>query len=206
MEQRTDDWFQARCGVATASRFADILAKIKKGESASRRNYRAQLAVERLSSAPQSGFTSEAMRWGTEQETFAKVAYIAKTGHLIDEVGFIKHSTLQAGASPDGLISDDGLIEIKCPFQSAVHIETLKSKTIPAEHIPQVQGQMWITGRKWVDFVSYDPRMPEPLQLFIYRVERDDDFITELEVEIRLFLSELDAEINELLNLIQEAA
>ncbi|ARP89789.1 exonuclease [Bordetella genomosp. 9] len=197
MDQRTIDWFQARLGKATASNFKKILAKVKTGEAADRRNYRAQLVIERLTGQHQESYSNAAMQWGTEQEPFARIAYMAQTGNEVQEVGFIEHETLLAGASPDGLVGDTGLVEIKCPV-SATHIETLKSGICPNEHYPQVQGQLWITGRDWCDFVSYDPRMPERLQLFMTRVGRDPDYIDMLAKEVQAFLDEVAAEVETL--------
>ena len=191
MEQRSDAWFAARAGRATASNFRKVLAKIKTGEAADRRNYRAQLVVERLTGKADDGFENAAMRWGTEQEPFAKIAYMAATGNIVEEIGFIEHTELMAGCSPDGLIGTDGGIEIKCPTK-ATHLDSLKAQNIPPEHIPQVQGCMWITGRKWWDFVSYHPDFPEPLQLLIVRVPRDEQYIANLELEVRDFLKSVD--------------
>lgn len=195
--QRSVEWFQARCGKATASRFKDVIAKIKTGEAAVRRNYKAQLVVERLTSVAQETYTNAAMQYGTETEPQARAAYEFKSDNLVTEVGFIPHSTLQAGCSPDGLIGEDGGVEIKCPFQSAVHIETLLNG-IPPEHIAQIQGSLWITGRQWWDFVSYDGRMPAHLQLYIKRVERDEKYITALETEVMVFLNEVSEVVNKL--------
>ena len=197
MDQRTDEWFKARLGKATASNFRKILAKVKSGEAADRRNYRAQLVIERLTGQHQDSYSNAAMQWGTEQEPFARIAYMAQTGNEVQEVGFVDHRELLAGASPDGYIGEHGLIEIKCPV-SATHIETLKSHACPAEHYAQVQGQIWITGRDWCDFVSYDPRMPERLQLFITRVGRDADYIDTLAKEVKAFLDEVAAEVETL--------
>ena len=197
MEQRTDEWYAARLGRATASNFGKVLAKIKAGEAADRRNYRAQLVIERLTGNRQEGYSNAAMQWGTEQEPFARIAYMADRGVDVQEVGFIQHATLMAGCSPDGLIASDGLIEIKCPV-SATHIETLKTQHMPLEHMPQVQGQMWIAGREWCDFVSYDPRMPEKLQMFVQRIPRDDQYIKALAFEIERFLEEVTAEVTAL--------
>lgn len=197
MEQRTDEWYAARLGRATASNFGKVLAKIKTGEAADRRNYRAQLVIERLTGNRQEGYSNAAMQWGTEQEPFARIAYMADRGVDVQEVGFIQHSTLMAGCSPDGLIATDGLIEIKCPV-SATHIETLKTQHMPLEHMPQVQGQMWIAGREWCDFVSYDPRMPEKLQMFVQRIPRDDQYIKALAFEVERFLEEVAAEVTAL--------
>ena len=197
MEQRTDEWYAARLGRATASNFGKVLAKIKTGEAADRRNYRAQLVIERLTGNRQEGYSNAAMQWGTEQEPFARIAYMADRGVDVQEVGFIQHATLMAGCSPDGLIAADGLIEIKCPV-SATHIETLKTQHMPLEHMPQVQGQMWIAGREWCDFVSYDPRMPEKLQMFVQRIPRDDQYIKALAFEVERFLEEVAAEVTAL--------
>ncbi|WP_104658044.1 lambda exonuclease family protein [Ralstonia insidiosa] len=197
MEQRTEEWYAARLGRATASNFGKVLAKIKTGEAADRRNYRAQLVIERLTGNRQEGYSNAAMQWGTEQEPFARIAYMADRGVDVQEIGFIQHETLMAGCSPDGLIGADGLIEIKCPV-SATHIETLKTQHMPLEHMPQVQGQMWIAGREWCDFVSYDPRMPEKLQMFVQRIPRDEQYIKALAFEIERFLEEVAAEVTAL--------
>lgn len=188
MIQGSEEWFAARCGHATASRFKDILAKIKSGEAASRRNYRAQLVAERMTGKPAESFSNAAMEWGTAQEPYARMQYEALRGALVEETGFIHHQTIEfCGASPDGLVGADGLVEFKCP-NTATHIETVLSGMSP-DHMPQVQGQLWITGRQWCDFVSFDPRMPENLQVFIHRVERDDAYIKALEVAVVEFLS-----------------
>jgi putative phage-type endonuclease len=191
MEQRTEEWFSARLGKVTASRVADVLAKIKTGESASRKNYKMELVVQRLTGKPQESFTNAAMEWGTEQEPFARMAYEAHTGTFVKEEGFVDHPTIEGfGCSPDGLVGD-GLIEIKCP-NTATHIETVLENKAPSKYIPQMQCQMAVTGAKWCDFVSFDPRTPEDLQLFIIRVERDEEYIAEMEKEVKLFLQEVD--------------
>lgn len=198
MEQRTEDWFAARLGKVTASRVADILAKTKSGYSASRDNYMAQLICERLTNTQAESFTNAAMQWGTDQEPFARAAYEVAKGVLVEEEGFVPHPVItMAGASPDGLIGDDGLVEIKCP-NTATHIETLLNQAVPAKYITQMQFQMACTGRKWCDFVSFDPRMPEKTRLFIKRVERDNGFIAEMEKEIIKFLSELGRKVEQL--------
>jgi len=198
MEQRTEDWYKARLGKVTASRVADILAKTKSGYSASRDNYMAQLICERLTNTQAESFTNAAMQWGTEQEPFARAAYEVAKGVLVEEEGFVPHPVItMAGASPDGLIGDDGLVEIKCP-NTATHIETLLNQAVPAKYITQMQFQMACTGRKWCDFVSFDPRMPEKTRLFIKRVERDNGFIAEMEKEIIKFLSELGRKVEQL--------
>lgn len=190
MMQNTPEWLAARCGRATASRFSDVLAKIKSGEAASRRNYRAQLVAERLTGLVEDSYTNAAMQHGTEQEPYACAAYEAMTGHLVEKVAFIPHAELMAGVSPDGLIDADGGIEIKAP-NTATHIDTLLKGMTP-DHLAQIQGLLWLSRRQWVDFVSFDPRMPEKLQLYVQRVPRDEAYIKNLEGEVRQFLKEVD--------------
>ncbi len=192
-DQRTEDWFEARLGRATASRFKDVMLTIKSGEAAGRKNYRAELVAERLTGVRDEGYTTAAMQWGIDNEPLARLRYELLTGNSVEECGFFAHSSLMAGASPDGLIYDDGLIEIKCP-NTATHIETLKSKKLPYQYYWQVMGQMWITGRKWCDFVSFDPRMPKNAQIFITTVERDDEAISKLEGQVTTFLREVAAD------------
>lgn len=190
MEQRTEEWFSARLGKVTASRVADVLSKIKSGESASRKNYKMELVVQRLTNKQGESFTNAAMEWGTEQEPFARMAYEAHTGTFVKEEGFVDHPTIEGfGCSPDGLVGE-GLIEIKCP-NTANHIETVLENKVPSKYIPQMQCQMACTGAKWCDFVSFDPRVPEDLQLFVVRVERDQEYIDAMEVEVKQFLSEV---------------
>jgi putative phage-type endonuclease len=190
MEQRTEEWFAARLGKVTASRVADVLAKIKSGESASRKNYKMELVVQRLTNKVGESFTNAAMEWGTEQEPFARMAYEAHTGTFVKEEGFVDHPTIEGfGCSPDGIVGE-GLIEIKCP-NTATHIETVLENKAPSKYIPQMQCQMACTGAKWCDFVSFDPRVPEDLQLFVVRVERDQEYIDAMEVEVKQFLSEV---------------
>ena len=190
MEQRTEEWFSARLGKVTASRVADVLAKIKSGESASRKNYKMELVVQRLTNKQGESFTNAAMEWGTEQEPFARMAYEAHTGTFVKEEGFVDHPTIEGfGCSPDGIVGE-GLIEIKCP-NTANHIETVLENKAPSKYIPQMQCQMACTGAKWCDFVSFDPRVPEDLQLFVVRVERDQEYIDAMEVEVKQFLSEV---------------
>jgi putative phage-type endonuclease len=198
MEQRTEEWFKARLGKVTASKVADVLAKTKTGVSASRANYLSDLVVERLTGQQAEFYQNEAMQWGTETEPQARMAYEAQTNNLVDEEGFIDHPSIaNLGCSPDGLVGDSGLIEIKCP-NSKTHIDTLLSGKAPSKYIPQMQTQMAVTGRKWCDFVSFDPRLPEDLQLFIVRVERDDEYIANLEKEVSAFLQEVDETVNKL--------
>lgn len=198
MEQRTTEWHAARLGKVTASRVSDVIAKTKTGYGASRANLMADLIVERLTKQPASTFTNAHMEWGTEQEPHARAAYSARTGELVEEVGFIDHPRItNAGASPDGLVGDEGLVEFKCPA-TATHLDTLLAGEVPSKHIAQIQFQMACTGRKWCDFVSYDPRLPEHLRMFVKRVERDDKYITMLEGEVKTFLAELNEKLEQL--------
>jgi len=196
MEQRSEEWFQARLGKVTASRVADVLAKIKSGESASRRNYKIQLVSERLTGEKQETYINQAMQDGIDREFYAREKYVQQFGE-VEEVGFIQHPTLEAGASPDGMVGEDGILEIKCPMGST-HTETLMTQDIPSKYVPQVQFQLLVTGRKWCDFVSYNPMFPEHLQLFVKRIEADPVYQKELESEVKQFLSEVDEVINKL--------
>lgn len=198
MEQRSTEWFAARLGKVTASRVADVIAKTKTGYSTSRENYMAQLVCERMTNTQGESYSNAAMQWGTDQEPLARAAYEAAKDVLVDEVGFIVHPTIiAAGASPDGLVGDEGLIEIKCP-NTATHIDTLLTDKVPSKYNTQMQWQMACTGRKWCDFVSFDPRMPEGLQLFIQRVDFDAEYVKMLEAEITGFLGELETKIERL--------
>lgn len=202
-EQRTDEWFAQRLGKVTASRVADVMAKTKTGYSASRENYMAQLVVERLTQTKAESFTNAAMQWGTDQEPFARAAYEAAQGVMVEEVGFMSHPDIEmAGASPDGLVGDDGMVEIKCP-NTAGMIEALLTQKVPAKYFAQMQMQMACAGRQWCDYVVFDPRMPVKAQLFVKRVPRDDVFIKEMETEIVKFLSEVDAQVQQLNQIIE---
>ena len=198
MEQRNDPaWWAARLGKVTASRVADVIAKTKTGYGAGRANYAADLVVERLTGQKASSFTNAVMEWGTEQEPYARAAYAAKTGILVEEVGFIDHPTVaMSGASPDGL-AEEGLVEIKCA-NTATHLEYIFDGKPPQKYVTQMQWQMACAGKPWCDFVSYDPRLPERLRLLVVRVPRDDDYIKMLEQEVTTFLQELDDKLNKL--------
>ena len=198
VEQGTPEWFAARLGNVTASRVADVIAKTKSGYSASRDNYMAQLICERMTNTVAESYTNAAMQWGTETEPLARAAYESVADVLVDEVGYIAHPTIErAGASPDGLIGVFGLLEIKCP-NTATHIDTLISEQVPTKYITQVQWQMSCTGRTWADFVSFDPRLPSGLQMFVKRVEFDAEYVAMLKEEVIKFLTELDAKISKL--------
>lgn len=196
--QGTPEWFAIRAGKVTASRVADVVAKTKTGWGASRANYMAELIAERLTCKVAPSFTNAAMQWGTEMEPLARDAYEFRTDASVEAVGFVAHpSILMSGASPDGLVGEDGLIEIKCP-NTATHIDTLMGDSIAGKYETQMQWQMACTGRKWCDFVSFDPRMPESMRLFIQRVNRDDQRISELEGLVCDFLEEVTAKVQQL--------
>lgn len=199
MEQRSDEWFAARVGKVTASRVSDVVARTKSGYGASRANYMAELLIERITGRPTEKFSSPAMVWGTETEEQARSEFEGTTGLLVLETGFVPHPFIVgSGASPDGLIGDGGLVEIKCP-NSATHIETVLSETVPEKYVTQMMWQMACTGRQWCDFVSFDPRAPYPeMRLIVMRVKRDHQRIAALESEVIKFLTELDEKIAKL--------
>jgi len=196
--QGSPEWKALRCGKVTASRVADVVARTKTGYSASRANYLAQLIAERLTGTPAETYTNATMQHGVDTEPEARAAYEFYQGATVEQIAFVPHPKIdQAGASPDGLVGADGLVEIKCP-NTATHLETLLGQAVPAKYIDQMQFQMACTGRKWCDFVSYDPRMPEHMRLFVRRVERDDKRIDFLETEIAGFLLEMAVKLAEL--------
>jgi putative phage-type endonuclease len=198
VEQGTDAWHQLRLGKVTASRVADILAKTKTGPSASKQNYLIELALQRTTGIIQESYSNATMEWGTLTEPQARVAYEVKSGNFVDQIAFVDHPSIPwFGCSPDGLVSDRGLVEIKCP-NSATHWEYFKSKEPPKKYFIQMQAQLSCTGRDWCDFVSFDPRMPERSQLLIVRVNRDETFISLMESEIKQFLSEVENEVNQM--------
>ena len=200
MIQGSDEWFAARLGKVTASRISDCVAKTAKGAwGATRSTYMGELIVERLTGERGNTFTNQAMEWGTAKEPEARAAYEFRYDASVVEVGFVEHPLIpMAGASPDGLQGDNGLIEIKCPFNSKAHIETLLRQAPPPEYLDQMQWQLACTDRQWVDFISFDPRMPESMSLYVHRVQRDSKRIAELETMVREFLAELDAKVAEL--------
>jgi putative phage-type endonuclease len=207
MIQGSPEWFAARCGKLTASSIADAIAKTKTGWGASRANVMARLIAERLTGAPGESYQNKEMQWGSETEPLARDAYEFYADVDVEQVGFIVHPTIaESGASPDGLVGADGLIEIKCP-NTATHIDTLLGESIPGKYTLQMQWQMACTGRKWCDFVSFDPRMPGRMRLFAKRVARDDVLIASLTKDVELFLRELDTKLAALRSIYdQEAA
>lgn len=191
VEQGSPEWHAERVGKVTASRMVDLCARTKTGWGAARRQYLNDLIVERLSGIPVLTGTGAARRWGKELEPEAKSAYEFYRGATIEEVGFILHPTIgDAGASPDGLIGSDGLVEFKCPTLS-VHLETLVAEVVAPEYALQMQWQMACTRRQWCDFASYDPRFPEAMRLYVKRVDRDEKTIADLETLVIEFLAEL---------------
>lgn len=193
MEQRVEEWYQARLGKVTASRVADVMAKTKTGVSASRANYQAELLCELLTGNPQTIKPTAAMMRGVELEDEAKAVYVMETGNTVTDTGFIEHPTISgSGASPDGLVGECGLVEIKCP-NTATHIAFLQSGKPDKKYIYQMQWQMACTMRDWCDFVSYDDRMPEKLAIKIVRINRDNDLIGEMEKEVSDFINKLNS-------------
>jgi putative phage-type endonuclease len=208
-EQGTESWFANRLGKVTASRIADLLAKTKTGYSASRTNYMTQLVLERITQTRAESYSNAAMQWGTDQEPFARAAYEAHTGQMVEEVGFLPHPEIEAsGASPDGLVGDCGMVEIKCPSSStALEVWLTHSQggnPVDAKYYAQMQWQMRCAGRQWCDYVVFDPRMPSKAQLFICRVERNADWLKTTEDEVVKFLAEVDAKVVALKSIIGE--
>lgn len=197
-EQGSAEWLLERCGKVTASRIADLMATTRSGFAASRDNYKAQLIAERLTGCVAPSFTNAAMIHGTETEPEARRAYEFFVDRDVQQVGFIPHPSIEmAGASPDGFVADDGLLELKCP-NTATHIETLLTGRIPDKYHKQMQFQMACTGREWCDFASYDNRMPERMRLFVKRVKRDEEEVSEIETAVRAFLLEIDETLGRL--------
>ncbi len=195
MIQGSEEWFAARCGRVTASRVADVIAKTRNGWGASRANYAAELIAERLTGVTAPSFTNAAMQHGTLCEPLARQAYQDRHGVLVSEVAFVEHPEIaMSGASPDGLVGDDGLVEIKCP-NTATHLDTLLGEPIPAKYVTQMQWQMACCGREWCDYCSFDPRLPEAMQLHVQQVARDVSMILDLEQQVTEFLAEIDAKV-----------
>lgn len=192
IEQRTEEWLQQRAGRITASRFIDVLSVLKSGKpSEARQKYQRELVFEILSGVPKQSTSASAMKWGSEIEQYAREAYEIETGNIVKPAEFTLHPILpHVGSSPDGLVEPNGGIEIKCPYDEAKHVQTLLDG-MPAEHMPQVQGNMWVTGREWWDFISYDPRQSEPYRIYIQRIPRDENYISNLESELKKFWNEV---------------
>jgi hypothetical protein len=196
--QRSPEWYAARAGRATGSRAAAVLAKIKSGEAATRRDYKLQLAVERLVGKPQeNGFISADMQRGIDLEAAARDAYEVETGEIVRSVGFLSMLEHAAGCSPDGLI-DGGLVGFKCP-KSTTHVEYLQRNRVPPEYVPQVTHELWVAGdAEHYDFVSYDDRLPGELQLLVVRAYRSEFDVAGYEKEVLKFLEEVTEEVKAL--------
>jgi len=206
IEQGTEQWFDLRAGMVTGSRVADVMATIKSGEAAVRRNYRAELITQILTGVTPEKYVSQEMLWGTENEPFARAAYELQNDIVVEKAGFAVHPHMERfGASPDGLIGTTGLLEIKCP-NTSTHIDYLLRGKVPAEYEPQMLAEMACAEREWCDFVSFDPRLPSDLQLFVRRFERDDKRIEEIEKMVEIFLSEMDDVLSRLTQLRQDRA
>lgn len=198
LQSDQDAWLAARLGHVTASRVADVIAKTKTGVSAMRATYAAELVVERLMASPGDRYVNAAMQWGLDTEPHARSAYEFRCDVDVSPAAFIKHPSIEwAGASPDGFVGDDGLVEFKCPT-TATHIDTLLGTKPPAKYITQMQWQMAVTGRQWCDFVSFDPRLTERMRFFLHRVPRDNAMIADLERQVELFLSEIEDTLSQL--------
>lgn len=196
MIQGSPEWLQARCGNATASEFSSILAK---GQGKTRASYLRRIVAERMTGKPHESYRNADMDRGNALEPRARMAYEARSGNFVDEVGFIKHPELAAGCSPDGLVDADGGAEIKSVI-ATVQVDTILSGAYPSEHKAQIQGCLWLTKRVWWDFCSFCPDMrDERLRLYVYRVQRDEAYIQALEVEVRKFLVDVDRMVDALL-------
>jgi hypothetical protein len=201
-EQRTPPWYGVRAGRATGSRACDVLAKIKSGEAAARRDYRMQLVSEILTGMPQEdGYMNAVRQRGVDKEPAARAAYEALTGELVTCTGFLAHTSLRAGCSLDGHLGDfETVVSFKCP-KSANHLRYLRGGKLPSEHKAQAVHEMWLTGAQAYDFLSFDDRFPPELQVFCVRVQRDETEIAEYARELRSFLNEVDQEVSALLSM-----
>ena len=192
LEQGSDEWKKARLGHVTASNMAEVMSKAKgTGEAVGRYKYKVKLVAERLTGTSGDSYSNAAMEWGIEQEQFACIEYEAAQNVFVEKTGFWLHPTIAwVGVSPDRLVGDEGLIEVKCP-NTTTHLGYLFENKIPADYYKQIQCQLWVTGRKWCDFVSYDPRLPKRNRLLVVRTERDESLIQEMEAQTIQFLGEI---------------
>jgi exodeoxyribonuclease (lambda-induced) len=193
VEQGSEEWLKLRLGLVSASRFKDIMTNPRSNTelfSATAKSYMLELIAEILT-GEQKEVTGKALEWGSNNEKNAQIEYAFEQGVTVDEIGICLTDDKQIGASPDGFVGDDGGIEIKCPYNSANHIATVVSGEMPKEHMAQVQGNMLVNGRKWWDFVSYDPRIDGKGRIFITRIERDEEYIAKLEEKLTAFLIEM---------------
>lgn len=204
--QESDEWMAKRAGNFTASRSADLMARTKSGPSSSRANLLALLAVERLTGECVQTYQNGAMARGIELEAEARDAYSFEHGVAVAESGYIPSPDIaRCGCSPDGLLGDDGLLEIKCPASMQKHLDALRAGSHAVEYRWQLQHQLMVTGRVWVDIASYDPRFPAGLQMAVKRVERDEKAIAELRKEIEAADAEVAAMVAELQQMRQAA-
>ena len=196
IQQQTAEWLQMRIGAVTASRMNDVMAKLKNGNpSQARKDYAAELVCERLTNRASEHFVSRAMEWGIDNEPLAKAAYELEFDVQLQSGGLAMHDRIKwLMASPDGLVGDEGLAEFKCPT-TATHIEYFTAGVVPEEYRWQMYCQMACADRKWCDFVSYDPRLPASLELFVRRLERNDEIIAKMEAEVERFIGEVEDSI-----------
>lgn len=204
-EQRTGDWMQARCGMISASRFADVMTNGRGSETwgVTAERYMDELICERLTNQPAKEIKTAAMHWGIEHEPFAREAYEQRTGNTVELTGFIKVQGHLIGGSPDGLVGDDGIIEIKCPMTPQPHLRVIESMQVPDEHFEQIQGYLCITGRHWCDFISYQPTFPEAVRLIVIRMAADVDYHKELCKRLWAFESRLIERMRRLIPLLK---
>lgn len=193
--QGSAEWHALRCGRATASEFAAVLAK---GQGKTRAAYQLRVVAERLTGKPMDTYKNAHMERGLEQEPYARMAYEAITGEPVEIVPFLKHATLMAGCSPDGLVGADGGAQFKCVIPT-VQLTTISDGGYPSEHRAQIQGELWISNRKWWDFVSHSPDLPPNLRTYVFRVERDEKYILNLAAEVKVFLDEVDTKVAQFL-------
>jgi putative phage-type endonuclease len=193
-QENREEWLKQRLGLVTGSAISNVLMDSSK---AGYRNYMAQLVCERLTGEPTETYISPAMQHGIDTEDEARAAYMARNAVIVEEVGFIRHPKLEAGCSPDGIVGQDGLIEIKC-VQPATALDLLESKKVPADHYNQIQWQLAVTGRDWCDYVVYQPKLPERLRLNVMRVVRNQSDILNMTVKVEQFLEELNRKVKKL--------
>ncbi|HUW30459.1 MAG TPA: YqaJ viral recombinase family protein [Planctomycetota bacterium] len=206
--QGSAGWHADRLGKITASRFDAVLTNAKKKGDLSKtaQDYMLDLVAEILTGTPQGFKGNKATEWGNDQEPFAVKAYEARTGNVCTEVGFVKHPTeSRVGGSPDRLVGEDGGLEIKCPYNTRVHLQYVLGGCLPDEHEAQVQGHIWINDKKWWDFGSYDPRLADPkLGLFIVHVERDPAYIKHLQSRVAAFRDQMIAHLKTIMKGLSE--
>jgi putative phage-type endonuclease len=193
-QENREEWLKQRLGLVTGSAISNVLMDSSK---AGHRNYMAQLVCERLTGEPTETYISPAMQHGIDTEDEARAAYMARNAVIVEEVGFIRHPKLEAGCSPDGIVGQDGLIEIKC-VQPATALDLLESKKVPGDHYNQIQWQLAVTGRDWCDYVVYQPKLPERLRLNVMRVVRNQSDILNMTVKVEQFLEELNRKVKKL--------